>query len=89
MEPQPGARRLDRVPRSDSSEGIGGARANILPQPEPGDQRRIEVVMAQVGHVSPEMTRYYTHLESNAKHDAVAAVQRRSSGVLEILGPDL
>jgi integrase len=49
----------------------------------------IEVVMAQVGHVSPEMTRYYTHLGSNAKHDAVAAVQRRSSGVLEILGPDL
>jgi integrase len=49
----------------------------------------IEIVMAQVGHVSPEMTRYYTHLGSNAKHDAVAAVQRRSSGVLEILGPDL
>jgi integrase len=49
----------------------------------------IEVVMAQVGHVSPEMTRYYTHLGSNAKHAAVAAVQRRSSGVLEILGTDL
>jgi integrase len=49
----------------------------------------IEVVMAQVGHVTPEMTRYYTHLGSNAKHDAVAAVQRRSSGVLEVLGPDL
>ena len=47
----------------------------------------IEVVMAQVGHVSPEMTRYYTHLGSNAKHDAVAAVQRRSSGVLGVLGP--
>jgi integrase len=49
----------------------------------------IEVVMAQVAHVTPEMTRYYTHLGSNAKHDAVAAVQRRSSGVLEVLGPDL
>jgi integrase len=49
----------------------------------------IKVVMAQVGHVSPEMTRYYTHLGSNAKHDAVAVVQRKSSGALEILGPDL
>ncbi len=49
----------------------------------------IEIVMAQVGHVSPEMTRYYTHLGSNAKHDAVAAVQRRSSGVLGVLGPGL
>jgi integrase len=49
----------------------------------------IEVVMAQVGHVTPEMTRYYTHLGSNAKHDAVAAVQRRSSGVLGVLGPGL
>jgi integrase len=47
----------------------------------------IEVAMAQVGHVTPEMTRYYTHLGSNAKHDAVAAVQRRSSGVLEVLEP--
>jgi integrase len=49
----------------------------------------IEIVMAQVGHVSPEMTRYYTHLGSNAKHAAVAAVQRKSSGILEVLGPDL
>lgn len=47
----------------------------------------IEVVMAQVGHVSPEMTRHYTHLGSNAKHAAVAAVQRRSSGVLALLEP--
>ena len=48
----------------------------------------IEVVMAQVGHVSAEMTRYYTHLGSNAKHTAVAAVQRKASVVLEVLEPD-
>ena len=48
----------------------------------------IEVVMAQVGHVSAEMTRYYTHLGSNAKHTAVAAVQRKGSAVLAVLGSD-
>jgi len=48
----------------------------------------IEVVMAQVGHVSAEMTRYYTHLGSNAKHTAVAAVQRKGSVVLEVLEPN-
>jgi integrase len=46
----------------------------------------IEVVMAQVGHISPEMTRYYTHVGSQVKHSAVAAVQRRSSVTLEQLG---
>lgn len=46
----------------------------------------IEVVMAQVGHISLEMTRYYTHLGSNAKHSAVAAVQGKSSAVLDVLG---
>jgi integrase len=46
----------------------------------------IEVVMAQVGHVSPEMTRYYTHLGTNAKHAAVAAVQGKGSAVMEALG---
>ena len=46
----------------------------------------IEVVMAQVGHISPEMTRYYTHLGTNAKHSAVAAVQRKGSAALAALG---
>jgi integrase len=45
----------------------------------------IEVVMAQVGHVSADMTRYYTHLGSNAKHSAVAAVQRKGSAALAAL----
>jgi hypothetical protein len=40
----------------------------------------IEVVMAQVGHVSAEMTRYYTHLGGNARHAAVAAIQEEGSG---------
>jgi integrase len=45
----------------------------------------IEVVMAQVGHVSADMTRYYTHLGSNAKHSAAAAVQRKGSATLAVL----
>jgi len=45
----------------------------------------IEVVMAQVGHISPEMTRHYTHLGADAKHAAVAAVQQRSEGALAAL----
>ncbi len=45
----------------------------------------IEVVMAQVGHVSADMTRYYTHLGSHAKHAAVAAVQRKGSAALAAL----
>jgi integrase len=46
----------------------------------------IEVVMAQVGHVSADMTRYYTHLGTSAKHMAVAAVQRKGSSALAVLG---
>ncbi len=45
----------------------------------------IEVIMAQVGHLSAEMTRYYTHLGTNAKHAAVAAVQQMGSAALEVL----
>ena len=45
----------------------------------------IEVVMAQVGHLSAEMTRYYTHLGSNAKHAAVAAVQAKGAAALDVL----
>ena len=45
----------------------------------------IEVVMAQVGHISPEMTRYYTHLGDDSKHAAVAAVQQRSAAALAAL----
>ncbi|HTX34999.1 MAG TPA: site-specific integrase, partial [Bryobacteraceae bacterium] len=46
----------------------------------------IEVVMAQVGHLSAEMTRYYTHLGSNAKHAAVSAVREKGSAALSVLG---
>jgi integrase len=46
----------------------------------------IEVIMAQVGHVSSEMTRYYTHLGSNAKHTAVAAIQKKGAAALAVLG---
>ena len=45
----------------------------------------IEVVMAQVGHLSAEMTRYYTHLGTNAKHAAVAAVQKKASAAVAAL----
>jgi len=36
-------------------------------------------MMAHVGHLSAEMTRYYTHLGSGAKHAAVVAVQQKGS----------
>jgi integrase len=45
----------------------------------------IEVVMAQVGHISADMTRYYTHLGSNAKQSAVSAVQRKGALALAAL----
>lgn len=45
----------------------------------------VEVVMAQVGHISPEMTRYYTHLGADSKHAAVAAVQQGSEAALAAL----
>lgn len=46
----------------------------------------IEIIMAQVGHVSADMTRYYTHLGSNAKQSAVAAVQKKAATTLAVLG---
>jgi integrase len=46
----------------------------------------IEVVMAQVGHLSAEMTRYYTHLGPSAKRTAVNAVQRAGARALAALG---
>jgi integrase len=48
----------------------------------------IEVVMAQVGHVSPDMTRYYTHLSTDSKHSEVFAVQQRSTAALAALKRD-
>jgi len=45
----------------------------------------IEVVMAQVGHLSAEMTRYYTHLGPNAKHAAVAAVEKKAAAAVAVL----
>jgi hypothetical protein len=34
----------------------------------------IEVMMAQVGHVSAEMTRYYTHLANGSKQEAARVI---------------
>ena len=45
----------------------------------------IEVIMAQVGHVSADMTRYYTHLGTNAKHRAVEAVQEKGAAAMAVL----
>jgi len=45
----------------------------------------IEVIMAQVGHLSSDMTRYYTHLGNNAKHKAVAAVQEKGAAAMAVL----
>ena len=44
--------------------------------------------MAQVGHISPEMTRYYTHLGSGVKHDLVNRVQQLAPGLLAALKAD-
>jgi len=46
----------------------------------------IEVVMAQVGHLSAEMTRYYTHVGADAKRGAVAAVQKKGAAAMAALG---
>jgi integrase len=54
----------------------------------------IEVMMAQVGHVSAEMTRYYTHLANGSKREAAKKVADLNPGIKELLdigrvdGPD-
>lgn len=48
----------------------------------------IEVIMAQVGHISADMTRYYTHLSTHAKHAAAAKVQERNPELASLLGID-
>lgn len=40
----------------------------------------LQTVQAMVGHMSPEMTRYYTHISSQAARAAVELLDRRSSG---------
>ena len=45
----------------------------------------IEVVMAQVGHLSADMTRYYTHLSSGAKHSCVQALQDKGAAIMDQL----
>ncbi len=45
----------------------------------------IEVVMAQVGHISVEMTRYYTHLGTDARERAAAAAELRNASLLSAL----
>lgn len=46
----------------------------------------IEVVMNMVGHLSPKMTRYYTHLGTDLKLRAADKVQQRNSQLAAILG---
>jgi len=49
------------------------------------DNVPVEVMMAQVGQVSAEMTRYYTHLSTGAKGDAVRKIAARNQGVRAVL----
>ena len=49
------------------------------------DNVPVEVMMAQVGHVSAEMTRYYTHLSSGTKDNAVQKIAARNQGVRSVL----
>jgi hypothetical protein len=49
----------------------------------------IEVVMAQEGHISAEMTRYYTHLGTRARERAATAAEHRNAGLLaELTSPE-
>jgi integrase len=43
----------------------------------------IEVIMAQVGHISVEMTRYYTHLGTRARERVATASEMANVGLLE------
>jgi len=45
----------------------------------------IEIVMAQVGHLSADMTRHYTHLNSEAKYEAAAALQAKATPIMDVL----
>ena len=45
----------------------------------------IEVMMAQVGHVSAEMTRYYTHLANGSKQEAARKVADLNTGIKDLL----
>ena len=49
------------------------------------DNVPVEVMMAQVGHVSAEMTRYYTHLSNGSKDNAVQKIAARNQGVRSVL----
>jgi integrase len=49
------------------------------------DNVPVEVMMAQVGHVSAEMTRYYTHLSSGTKDNAVQKIAARNQGIRLVL----
>ena len=49
------------------------------------DNVPVEVMMAQVGYVFAEMTRYYTHLSTGAKDSAVQKIAARNQGVRSVL----
>lgn len=45
----------------------------------------VEVMSAQVGHMSTEMTRYYTHIATGAKHAAVQKIAGENPGLANVL----
>jgi integrase len=46
----------------------------------------VQVMQALVGHMSPEMTRHYTHIRDRAKQKAVKAVESLHPRLLALLG---
>lgn len=45
----------------------------------------VEVMQAQVGHISPEMVRHYTHLSSRAISNAANKIADQNGGVYSLL----
>ena len=45
--------------------------------------------MEMVGHISPRMTRYYTHIGSDLKKFAAAKIQQHNTHLAKILGLQL
>lgn len=46
----------------------------------------LQVMQALVGHMTPEMTRHYTHIRDRAKQAAVKAIEQQHPGLLKLLG---
>ena len=52
-------------------------------------RREFQVIQAQVGHISAQMTQHYTHISTTANHDAATLIEQKSpSLLLHLADPD-